>query len=248
MESLKRSIRFQFAESKKFIINFWIVIIIVDIAFYLMNNLSSLNTSIGFSIGLSEGINSISVTGVNLMAILISLIVYNYSSNYESFPLAVSLSMTRKDYFLSFLVDNVLIAFVFAIIQGVLLKIDPMFVKLIGRNPLYDFGYFNTSTDNIFYIIFILFIMFLGFSCFWNIVASINYKFGYKIWLIFWGANILISFIKVDFLYFIIKPIWEIIDPRLGVSQILTILAIVTVLYGFNYFIVIRTDVKKKLA
>lgn len=246
MESLKKGMRYQLMESKKFLVGFWSVMLIVNIFFYILNNIGSLNSRIGLSIGISGGVNnSISVVGANLMAILIALLVYNYESNYESFPLAISLSMTRKEYFLSFLVDNIFIAFICATIQGILLKIDPFFVKLINRTPLYDLKYFNTVTDNVFYIIFMLFILFLAFTAFWNLFASINYKFGYKIWLILIGTNILLSIININFIGSILNAIGNILAPRLGVFQILVILASTVAFYMLNYIVVIRTDVKK---
>lgn len=245
MEGLKKSMRYQFMESKKFLLGFWSVILIVNIGFYILNNIIRNNVTIGFSTGSSGGIMPLSVAGINLMAILIALLVHNYESNYQSFPLAISLSMTRKEYFLSFLVDNILIAFVCATIQGILLKIDPFFVKLINRTPLYDFKYFNTITDNILYIIFILFISFLSFTAFWNLFSSINYKFGYKVWLILIGTNILLSIININFIGSILNSIGNILAPRLGVFQILVILSSTVAFYMLNYIVVIRTDVKK---
>lgn len=244
MGNLKKSIRFQLLESKNFILSLWGIILLVNIAFYILNN-NFRNSMIGMSIGITDGIDNVSVVGSNFMIILVTLIVYNYVRNYESFPLSITLGMTRKNYFLSFLGDNIFISFLFAIIQGILLKIDPIIVKYIGRSPIYDFKYFNTSTDNIFYIIFIIFIIFLGIISFWSLIASLNYKFGYIIWIIFGGANIIISFFKVDYLMKPAMAIWEIIDPRLGVGQILTILMIIAGMYMVNYFLVIRSDIKK---
>lgn len=247
MESLKRSIRYQLVETKKFLLGFWGTILLVNIAFYIINDIVSNNINIGLSIGTSEGIPPISVVGVNLMAILIALLVYNYGSNYEGFPLALSLSMNRKDYFVSFLIDNVITAFVFAIIQGILLKIDPIFIKLVGRTPIYEYGYFNTKTDPVFFIIFTLFIVFLGFISFWNLIASINYKFGYKIWIIFIGFNILVSILNIDFIGKLFNLIESMLKPRLGVLQVVLIVLGMVLLYTLNYFIVHHTDVKKKL-
>lgn len=247
MEGLKKSIRYQFIETKKFLLGFWIVIILVNIGFYILNSTLTDRVNIGFSIGMTEGISAISIAGINLMGILIGLIVYNYESNYEDFPLAISLSMTRKEYFASFLVNNVFIAFVCGIIQGILLKIDPYFVKMAGKNPLNDFKYFNTASDNIFYIMFILFIVFLAFSAFCNLLASINYKIGYKMWLIIVAANIALSILNIDFFWRIFRTIENILSPRLHITQILIILASIAILYVINYFVVMRTDIKKKL-
>ena len=248
MESLKRSVKYQLMESKSFILGFWTTTLIVNIFFYILNNLDIIDFSIGFSLGSSQGNSAISIAGINLMIILISLLVYNYERNYESFPLAISLSMSRKDYFLSFLIDNIFISFVFSIIQGVLLKIDPFFIKLVGRIPLYDFLYFNTKTDNLFYIVFILFISFLAFISLWNLISSINYKFGYKIWLAFLGFNILISIFNLDSITKIFEPISQSFEFRLGILQILLLITTTVAFYILNYFVVNRTDIKKKIS
>lgn len=248
MESLKRSIRYQFTESKRFILGFWCTTLIVNIFFYILNSSQYLDISIGFSLGSSEGSAPISIAGINIMIILISLLVYNYDSNYESFPLAISLSMSRKNYFLSYLLDNIFISFVFAIIQGVLLKIDPYFVNLVGKIPLYDFLYFNTKTDNIFFIVFILFISFLSFISFWSLIASLNYKFGYKIWLVFVGFNIVVSIFNINFISRILEPLGKMFEFRLGIFQILFIITSIVAFYIINYLVVSRTNIKKAVS
>lgn len=248
MESLKRSIRYQLMESKSFILGFWTTTLIINIFFYVLNNLEVVNFSIGFSLGSSQVTPGVSVAGINLMIIFISLIVYNYERNYESFPLAISLSMSRKNYFLSFLIDNLLISFIFAMIQGILLKIDPFFIKLIGGIPLYDFLYFNTKTDNLFYIVFILFISFLAFISLWSLISSINYKFGYKMWLTFLAFNILVSILNLDSISKIFEPISQSFEFRLGSYQILFLIISIIAFSILNYFIVIRTNIKKKIS
>lgn len=246
MESLKRSIRYQFIESKKFILGLWGTTLIVNIFFYILNNMSSTNSRIGFSIGL-EGNYSISVAGINLMILFISLLVYNFESNYESFPLAISLSVSRKDYFTSFLLDNIFISFVFAVIQGILLKVDPFFIKLVGKVPLYDFFYFNTKTDNILFIILILFIAFLSFTSLWSLIASLNYKFGYKMWIVLIGSNILFSIFNLDPLSKFMKSIGEIFEVRPGSFPIFLLMASTAAMYALNYFVVKRTNIKKSI-
>lgn len=247
MESLKRSIKYQFIESKKFLLGFWIIILLVDIGIYMMNSLMSDNVNIGMSIGTSEGVTAISVAGINLMAILISLLVYNYERNYENFPLAISLSMTRKNYFLSFLIDNVMIASIFATIQGILLKVESIIAQDVLNTPLYNFEYFNTKIDNVFFIIFTLFILFLAFISFWNLIASINYKLGYKMWIILVGINIVLAVLNIELIGRVVKNIGRIFFQRLGGLQVLAILVSILLCYTLNYFVVSRTDVKTKI-
>lgn len=245
MENLKRNLKFQFMESKSFILKFWLVILILDMLFIFFSYTGGKAVSIGISKSSAE-IDLISILGVNLMIILISLVAYNYERNYGSFPLAVSLSMTRKEYYVSFLADNIFIALVFATIQGILMKIDPFFVKLIGRNPLYDLQYFNTKTDNVFYIILILFIIFLGFISFLSLVASLNYKIGPKMWLIALGIFIIFSYSNIHTIIKIPKVIKDMFTSRLGASQFVVIFIGIFIFYVLNYLIVIRSNIKGK--
>lgn len=235
-------------ESKSFILKFWAIVLILNILFYILMNIGADSITIGISQYVTEtgSLISVSVVGVNLLIILISLIPYNYERNYGSFPLAISLSMTRRDYFISFLADNIFIAFIFATIQGILMKIDPFFVKLIGRIPLYDLQYFNIKTDSIFFIIFILFIIFWAFISFWRLIASLNYKFGYRIWLIALSVSLIISYSNIETIISLPKPIKDIFNARLGISQFIIILSGIGISYILNYLIVSRTNIKGK--
>lgn len=254
MESLKRSLKYQWMESKTFILKFWMTVILINILFYILNVLPTMNNSIGltigFSLGSTETSSPMSLVGVNFLIIFVVLIVYNYERNYGSFPLSQSLSMTRKNYFISFLIDNLLISFIFAGIQGLLLKVDPYIVKSAGGEPLYDFINFNLKTDNILFIIFTLFILFLACISFFNLLASLNYKFGYKLWIVLVGANIILSILNIrilgEFTNGISKFIERFLVGRLGLVEVFLILGTVALFYIFNYFITVNTDIKKK--
>lgn len=246
MEGFKRSMKYQFMESKAFVLKFWATVLGLNILFYILMNIGADSIRIGVSKYVTETELLVSVVGVNLLIIAISLIPYNYERNYESFPLAISLGMTRRNYFISFLLDNIFIAFIFATIQGILMKIDPFFVKLIGKVPLYDLEYFNTKTDNMFYIILILFVFFLGFICFWSLIASLNYKFGYMIWVIAVVLNLGISTLNINILADILKSIGNILSPRLGINEIGIIFSAIGISYLINYLIVSKTDIKRK--
>lgn len=247
MERFKRSMKYQLMESKSFILSFWITIFILNIFFIVLNSMKIFDINIGFSIGIEGNTNTISIAGINIMIILITLLIYNFERNYESFPLSISLSMSRKDYFLSFLADNIFVTLVFATIQGILLKIDPYFVKIIGKTPLYNFLYFNIKTDNLLYIIFILFVLFLVFTSFWNLIASLNYKFGYKIWIVFIGFNILFSIFNIKFLSRIIENLGSLYNSRLSLFHIISLIASTVVIYSLNYFVVSTTNIKKSI-
>lgn len=254
MESTKRAIKFQGIDTKKSILSFWAVILIVDIFFYIINiSIGFSATSIEFSttLGISDvsgNIRLLSVIGANIMPILISFIVYNYMMYYDSFPIVISFSVTRKDFFKSLIVDNIFVAFVYATIQGILMIIDPVFVKAIGKIPLYDFVFFNTDTDNILFIVFSLFMMFLTYISIWNLIAALNYKFGAKIWIPFVGIAYIKSITKVgktsEFIMHFIK---DILNSRIDLYQFLKLGIIIAICYALAYIITIKTNIKHKV-
>ena len=69
MESLKRSMRYQFMETKNFLMKFIATLIFLNILFYILNAISSIH--IGFSLGSSGESSPLSVTGSNLLIIVI---------------------------------------------------------------------------------------------------------------------------------------------------------------------------------
>ena len=248
MDGFKRSIKFQLMESKSFILGFWTTVIILNIFFLILNTMNSIDFNIGLTLGFEDNIKGVSIAGINLMIILISLLVYNFERNYSSFPLAICLSMSRTQYFLSFLLDNAFVALVFASIQAILLKIDPYFIKIIGKPPLYEYFFFNTKTDNLFYIIFTLFIIFLTFISFWNLIASLNYKFGYKMWLVLIGSNLLLSIFNIDIIYKFMEYLGSVYNIPLTSSNILSLIATSALLYVLNYLIIMQTNIKKSIS
>lgn len=247
MESIKRAIRFQILDSKKSIIVFWAVILTVDIAFYFIN----LNGGANFIVGMSDGINGIrllSVIGSNLMAISIYIIVYNYVMYYEIFPIAISFSVTRGDFFRSLIINNIFVTFIFSIIQGILMKVDPIFVRAIGREPILDFTIFNVNTDNIIFIVFSLFVVFLTSISIFNLLAALNYRFGYKIWIVFGVIFTLLVFGNMEIVVgnAIEEFFGSILKPRLGLLKIVKVCAFTAVCYTLGYLLTINTNIKGK--
>ena len=75
------------------------------------------------------------------------------------------------------------------------MKLDPLVIKAIGRNPLYEIGFVNTQTDGIFYIIISLFISLMFLIAIFNLMAALNYKFGKKIWILYLGIVVLANYL-----------------------------------------------------
>lgn len=243
MESNKRALKFQLNESKRSILVFWAVILIVNIFALFMTKYTDV------SIGISQGGGGqlFSLFGMNILPIIIYLMVYNYELYYKNFPIALSFSVIRKDFFKSMIVNNVVVTFIFAVIQSILIKTDPILVKLIGREPIYDFKAFNIQTDNIIFIIIYLFIAFMLYITIWNLVAVLNYKYGPKFWIALVTITLLPQFvIKTNLLSNLILP-GDWLNIRLNLMQFLK-LSIITILFHVPiYFVTINTNVKNKV-
>lgn len=183
MEALKRQIKYQVYDGKKPFIIFWIIIILVNIAFYALN--VYFNTSFGvqsnkisFNVGMNVQESSVNVTAGNLIYIAIFFIVYNIIMYYESFPIAMGFSSSRKDFYLGAVIHNFIMALAMSVIQSILMKLDGRIITLIGKKPLYDQLIFNLRDDNILYIIFMLTMIFIVLSSLLNLLSVLIYKFG----------------------------------------------------------------------
>ncbi|MFA5522968.1 MAG: hypothetical protein WDA24_01300 [Tissierellales bacterium] len=247
MESIKRTVKLQIKDTKKSIIAFWVIMLTVNIAFYLMNFYGRTNINIGMSTG-ENGLVFLSVVGSNLMAITIFLVVYSYVMYYETFPIVIGFSVTRKDFFSSVVIDNLLVTFLFALIQGILLKIDPLVVRAIGREPLFDFSFFNIQTDNIIFIIFSLFIGNIVFVSAVNVLAALNYKIGFKLWIIFGAIASLLMFTRSGNIIgnTILDFAWKALNTRVDLFHFLKLGLIVLICNILGYFITININIKDK--
>lgn len=249
MESIKRAVKFQIKDARMSIIAFWVVILTVNIAFYLMNLYGKTNFNVGMSTG-QNGIVLLSVVGSNLMAITVYFVVYSFVTYYESFPIVIGFSLTRKDFYKSLIARNFLVAFLFALIQGILLKIDPLIVKAIGREPLFDFSFFNIQTDSIIFIIFSLFIGNLVFVSAVNVLAALNYRVGFKLWIILGAIASLLMFTRVGNIIgnTTLDFAWKVLNTRIDLLQLLKLVLIIVICNILGYFITINTNIKDKLA
>lgn len=247
MEGMKRANRFIGLDLVKSVGVFWIVIIIVSIASYI-GNFALKNVYIGLSYGLHDGslgIKTISVAAANIMPIIIYFIAYIYAMYYENFPVALAFSITRKDFYKSLIICNVLIAFIFALVQSILLKIDIKIINSIGRNPYLDFGIYNTSLDKLFYIIFSLFIVFAVLISILNLLAALNYRFGFKLWIVIG----IVFFLSAAFIGASISMFFEeLFTTRIDTLQLVILGVIMIFSYSIGYIIVTNTNIKNKIS
>lgn len=251
MESTKRAIKFQLNESKTSILVFWIVILIVDIFALLMSRITDISIGLNdISIGINndgygQGLSILSLMAINFIPIIIYYITYSFELYYKNFPISLSFSVTRKDFFKSMMINNILVASIASIMQSLLMKIDPILVRFIGKEPYYEFGVFNTQTDNILYIMITIFTISILFIAIWNLIAALNYKFGPKFWIALGGLSILTGiFLNFNFFDVIFPGNW--LNARIDILQFSKLSIITILLYIIIYFITINTNIKNK--
>ncbi len=250
MESLKRTIRFLNIDMKSSVIIFWIVMILVNTGSYLLNIASSININtnsiaIGFQISDGEMLGLVSVAGANIMPMLIFYTVYTYTTYYEDLPIAIGFSGTRKNFFLSNIINNVMVAFIFALVQTILLKIDIKLVENLYLVPYTNFGVFNSLEDNVIIILLSIFLISICFLGFMNLLASANYKFGYKMWILLAVA----FFVIMPFLGFEIFSLsYNLLSRRIDFLQFMLLSLITVITYGLNSLFIREINIKPKLA
>ena len=237
--STKRAIKFQLNESKNSILIFWSVVIIIDIFAIFINKYT------GVRIGIMEGGtgSAISILGVNILAIVVYLISYSYELYYKRLPICLSFSMVRKDFFKSIILNNILVSLLFAVIQSILMKIDPIFTKFAGRIPLYDLEILNIETDSVIFIMIYFFIAFLLFTTIWNLIAALNYKFGSRFWIGLLILSMVSSLIQKISVFDLILP-GDWLNIRLDALQFIKFSIITIILYIGIYFVTINTNIK----
>lgn len=248
MSSLKRAINYQRINFFKALGVFWAVILFIDTASYVSLSMLGKNF-MGLRVSGFESVDGVetwflSVAASNIMPIIIFLIVYCYEMYYEYFPIAVSFSVTRKDFYLSVIFDNAAAAFALAVIQSILMKMDCFIIGRLGQNPKIDFGIFNSSTDSILFMIISLFVCFMAFTSIMNLLAALNYKFGYKMWIIL-GPLLFLTLISGSPATVHINE--QLIKVINGNMKYLLLISIAVILQIIAYFITIKTNVKNKL-
>lgn len=249
MKDKSRVIKYQIKSGLNSSLWFWLVVGILNIVTVFVNIFVPGTTS-GFYV--MNG-NLFSAMATNIFAVLIYLIIFSYENSYKVFPLCLSFSITRRDFFLASLAKFSLITLIAAIIQAALLKLDPIIVKNTDHNPLYNFGFFNSNTDNIFYIILAFFLIDFLFLSLVQLISIMNYKFGYVMWLIAIGVLALIAIFgnKSIRIAVFVKPFVfiykSLLITRIDLLQALKILVTIGILQALSFFATIKANLKFKL-
>jgi hypothetical protein len=249
MEGIKRQIKYQITDTKKAFIIFWAIVIAVDILFYILNTRIASNaffgtgsiTSVIDASGQSVSTRYLNVTGQNIIAIWIFIIVYSMIMYYESFPTALGFSATRKDFYIGAVAHNLVLCFAMAVIEGILLKMDRIFIKAIGELPLDTFLMLDLEHNNTLYVISVLFIMFILCAAAFNLLGTILYKFGYKVWFIFLAVAMVLGNTVADYAKYISIYFFEFNNIVTFSAKFITMSAI---LYGLGWLFIKRQNIR----
>lgn len=245
MTGFKRAMKFQRIDFLKGVGVFWLVMLVLNIASYLVNHYFGEGTIFYGIHNFSSGsLSTMSIAGANMWPAFIFFIVYCYEMYYEYFPIAVSFSTTRKDFYKSIIVDNLLVTLVFAIIQGILMKVDILAIKALGFIPLTDFGIFNTENDSLIFIILSLFAVFLFVASIMNLLALLNYKIGWKLWII---VGIVVSLFVGVGITFIFGVLDQIMTIRIDLIQLIVLMIPIILCYAAGFMVVKNTNIKNRI-
>lgn len=180
MDSIKRAIRFQNSDLKKSIGYFWLVIIIVNILTTSIAIYSNFKTRIGIFDGIGD---AYSITGSNIMPILIFFLIYGIVMYHEDFTLALGFGVSRKNFYISAMINNLIVALSFALIQATIQKIEGFSVRFLGYDLIVEYGLFNIARDNLLYLVFIFTLLYLAIISITNLLGVLQYRWGYKFWI-----------------------------------------------------------------
>lgn len=251
MDSFKRAIKFQNMDLKTAIGWFWGIIIPIDlVSFLLIKYPTFVFGGINFGMHINDSnIDATAIAAANIIPILIYFISYSYSMYYEYFPVSLGFSMTRKDFYKTTILENIKVAFIFSIIQSILMKIDLYAIKSLGKSPIVDFKIINTETDNILFLIISLFIVIFSINSMINLLAVINYKLGFKFWIIVgiissFSAIFIGSSVIFGSIYNLIS--W-IITTKVDISQFVKLIVMAGIMYMLAYIFFKDMVIKNKI-
>lgn len=197
MNSLKRTLKFVGNKNKSEMLSLMIILVLLYIFSFFYSLIMSNKgldhvQAFGILIKQSDGTYMHSIAGGNFLPLLLVFIVSTYILYYEALPVVIGFSSTRKNFTVSVIINNIVFVTIISLFQTILLKLDFILIKRINWLPITDYKTFNTSTDNFVYIFLLLFLLSLFILGIFNLLASANYKFGYRMWLVIALAFILI--------------------------------------------------------
>jgi hypothetical protein len=217
MEVLKRSLKFQYEDTKKPFCIFWAIALLVYLG---LNIFINVDTTTAFGM---------------VMAAMIFLLVDAILMYSETFPLMLGLGSTRKDFYISSIISFFILSFIMSIIQSILFKVDEI-IAVIGGKSLERILIFN---GNMLITIIFLTILAFAFTAIFNIFAIIVYKIGAWAWTL---PAILLFFASFD----LTKKIFIFITKRSTEQLLIGLFAGALLLFEAAWPVIKGLEVKKQ--
>lgn len=175
MNATKRIFKFQRYDSKKLIRNYWAIILIMDLLLY---GISIYFDSREGNLGTFNEVSSI--ISINIIIIIWFFIGYGMFMHGERFSLAHSFGVTRKDFYKSAVIDNLLLVGIFSVIHGILQFLEIYIVESLGKKLLLEVEFLYTANDSLLFIIMAVFMFYLVYLSIFNLIGVLYYTHGYK--------------------------------------------------------------------
>lgn len=247
MSSLNRAINLTNFSLKKGIIITWVLTLLFDLVTVLVN-LFFTDTSIGLVTG-SGQTEQLSIVAINILPFIIFFITNSMIIFSESLPISISYGLTRKNFFIAMILNSLIISVIFAAVQGILFKMEPFIIDILGKTPRDNFVAFNLASDNVFFVIAILFLMIFAFISIVNLLVGLNSKYGFKIWLIFIALFLILVLAKRGLnINFGISEYIDFLIYGKSRRHILVILGSSAIISNLINYIIIRTsDIKYEI-
>lgn len=187
----------------------------------------------------------ISILLAQNISVIIFIMILAYNNFYEYFAISNSMGLTRRNFFKYSMISNILAIGVISLIGSASIKFEPLLIRSLGLNPIYNFYIFNIKTDSLLYIMMISFlILMLSFSIIY-FVAGLNYKYGAKIWFLFISL-IIIIFNSENIISLNLIKFANILSSRFTINSYIYILTSTLSLIALTYILVIKTDIKEE--
>lgn len=181
MSTNSRLFRYLSSNSLRELGTFWLIIIIVNVFLTSIFALSSIEIDLILgNVIINEEV--MSVAGSNTFAVFVFFIIYGIVMLHQNFPLTAGFGVTRKNFYINVIVNNIMIALMSGVIQIILIKMDNIVISNLGHEPMVEFGLFNMNDSIILNILLVSFV-FLVFTSLTNLLGVLQYRFGVKFWI-----------------------------------------------------------------
>lgn len=234
----KRLFRYLNLDQLRGLVIFWAVIILTNILGIVFSYYSSTRTTIGPVI-INDAVFSFAAS--NVFALFVYFVIYGLVMYFESFTLSAIFGVTRKNFYLHAVINNIMVVVLSAIIQIVVLKIENIVMVRLGYEPMVEFGLFNMNNNIILNMLLIGF-LFLVFASLTNLIGTLQYRFGARFWIVF-GLFVFVMTVFAGSIGVLFSGLVELAKAIVNGYFLLGIIFIILA-YGIGFILIRKADVK----